>query len=157
MRIEYTIVGMDVLMREHLRRNIDFDNIDLVFCARQSLENLEHSRLLARMPVKTRMLVDSFKDRSSLMLNNIDGMFKTSMTVRESGEVVLELFVSPSYFVVGDSMEASYGRLGKRLVRFITRQGLIDGVEKSLRQVYKVGFTGRVLEDDGKKLRVGVS
>ena len=157
MRLLYTLQGMDPLMKEHLRRNIDFDNVDLLLNARQSLENLEHSRLLAHMPGNVKLVVESFKDRSRFMLENINKMFRTTMVEKEDGSVDLELYASNEYFIVGDSIEGAYGRLGKRMIRFITRQAMIDGVEKSLRTVYRVRFTGRVLEDDGKKLVIGKS
>ena len=92
-----------------------------------------------------------------MMLDKVNEIFNVTMEDKGNETVILEMYATPEYFVVGDSIEAAYGRLGKRLIRFISRQALLEGVEKNLRQVYHVPFIGEVLEDDGKKLKIGCS
>jgi len=155
MKIRYIIFKADELIKEHLRRSIDFDNVDLLFMARKSLENLEHSRMSHLLIGDIKMITDSMKDRSKAVLDNINELFKVDIENNAHNEVLLTLYISNDYFITGDSIEAKFGRLGKRLVHFMSRQGIIDGIEKSLRQTYDLKFVGEIIESDGKNLRIG--
>jgi len=155
MKIRYIIFKADELIKEHLRRSIDFDNVDLLFMARKSLENLEHSRMSHLLIGDIKMITDSMKDRSKAVLDNINELFKVDIENNAHNEVLLTLYISNDYFITGDSIEAKFGRLGKRLVHFMSRQGIIDGIEKNLRQTYDLKFVGEIIESDGKNLRIG--
>lgn len=154
MKIKYTIFGADPLIQEHIKRSIDFDNVDLMFMARKSLENLEKSRMSHLLTGDIKLITESMKDRSKAMLNNINEMFKLSIGYDKTGDTEIILFISNNYFVVGDSIEAKFGRLGKRLVHFISRQGIINGIEKNLRNTYNLKFSGEIIENDGKNIQV---
>jgi len=155
MKIRYIIFKADELIKEHLRRSIDFDNVDLLFMARKSLENLEHSRMSHLLIGDIKMITDSMKDRSKAVLDNINELFKVDIENNAHNEVLLTLYISNDYFITGDSIEAKFGRLGKRLVHFMSRQGIIDGIEKNLRQTYDLKFVWEIIESDGKNLRIG--
>lgn len=155
MKISYSLFNMDVLALEHLKRSIEFDTIDLLYSARQDLERLDNSRLSKVITGDVKTIIETMKDRSRLLLDNVNKMFKLDIVDKGGGNALVTLFVSPDYFVVGDCLEARFGRLGKRILRFQTRQGIIDGIEKSLRQTYDIPFVGKILEDDGKNLRIG--
>jgi hypothetical protein len=155
MKVRYRVFGADALVREHIRRSIDFDNVDMVYMARKSLNNLEKSRLTHLVTGDMKLIVDSMKDRSKSIMNQMDKMFKLTMEEVNDGVVDLTLYIDSEYFVVGDSIKAKFGRLGQKLVKFMSRQGIIDGIENNLRQTYGLKFVGEVLESDGKKLKVG--
>lgn len=157
MKIIYHLSKMAPLMIEHIYRNIAFDNVDLVYNAGLGIERLEKSRLNKHLPIDMQLMMESMKDKGQRMVDDLEKMFNLEVVSKGGGLVDLKIYVSPDYFITGDSIEARFGRLGKRIVSFQTRQGIIDGIEKSLRNTYHVPFVGEIIEDDGKKLRIGSS
>lgn len=153
MKIKYKLFGADPLIMEHIKRSIAFDNVDLILMARKSLENLEKSRMSHLITGDMKLITDSMKDKSRAIVDNLNEMFKLEVEADADGNPTINLFISPSYFVVGDSIESKFGRLGKRLVHFMSRQGIVDGIEKNLRQTYGIKFVGEVIDSDRKNIR----
>lgn len=157
MKVRYTLLDADPLMVEHIRRNIDFSNIDLLFEARKTLNQMEKSRLVTSPLVSAniRMLIDSAKQQKKDLLSDISKIFNLSVESKD-GKTTLELYVNPDYFITGDSITAKFGRLGKRMVHFKSRQDIIDGIEKDLDTVYDVQYVGNIVENDGHNLRMNI-
>lgn len=157
MKIMFKIYGADPLVTEHLKRSIEFDNVDLIFMARKSLSNLEKSRLSHLITGDIKMITDSMLDRNRSIVDNIKKMFNLDLDYGDDGSLIVTLFMANEYFVTGDSVESKFGRLGKRLVHFMSRQGIIDGIQKNLRETYGLKFVGEILDSDGKNLRIGAN
>lgn len=155
MKILYHIFDMDKLENMHLDANVKYSMLDVMLECRNSIDNMTKSHLLGSvvMPKNVRGIIDIMKMDKKTYLEEMMKMYNLSVEHPNDGLTVLELYISPDYFALGDLLKQQFGRLGRKIVKVVDQQTIIDKLEEDLNNVYKKKFSGKVIEGDGKNLR----
>jgi hypothetical protein len=159
MKVEWTLKEMDWIKIKHIKANLEYWKIDLLFNATRMIERIEGSRFLNVMSKGSEQLKDMIffaKNRAQMTEDDIDSMVNYKITEKGKDELVLQLYVNENYFSMNEMIEI---KMGRRLAKIIakkssTRQGIIDGFETEIRETYTKNFAGKVIEDDGKNLSI---
>jgi hypothetical protein len=156
MKVSYQILKLDELEKQHLDANVRYSMLDMLLEARRSISRLEGSRMLnSRMlPQSLQNMVAMMKAEHSMILENIGKMYSLKVSYPSPDLTLLELFITPDYFLLGDELNRQFGRIGRRLIRVVTQQTIIDKLEEDLHTVYTKDFIGTVIDGDGKDLKV---
>lgn len=156
MKITYQIHNLDSLEQMHLDADVRLAILDYMLEARRSITRLENSRILNSklLPKNMSLMIEGMKGQKEQTMQNIEKMFSLKLNKPVEGLTILELYITPDYFLLGELLNAQFGRIGRKLIKVVSQQGIIDNLEEVIRDVYTAKFEGDVLEDDGKKLLV---
>jgi hypothetical protein len=155
-KVSYQIFDLDPLEKQHLDANVRYSMLDMLLEARRTIGRLEASRMLNSklLPQGLQNMVALMKAQHQDIMSNVEKMYSLKVSYPAPGLSVLELFITPDYFTLGDALVEQFGRVGRRMIKVVSQQTIIDKLEGDLKTVYMKKFSGTILENDGKGLRV---
>jgi hypothetical protein len=159
MKVRWTLYDMDWLKKRHLASNLQYWKDDILFNAREMINNVEKSRSLKLLSVSknAEMVINMAKARNEMTASDIDQIVSYEIQSPIDGDnnvVVLTLFVNNNYFVTADSAKNQLGRRASRILKVFGRQELISSFEGEISKLYTKEFYGEILEDDGNDLHI---
>lgn len=156
MKVSYDIYKLDELEKKHLDANVRYSMLDMLLEARRTIGRLEGSRMLNSkfLPVSLQNMVSMMKSQHEEIMVNVEKMYSLKVSFPVPDLTVLELYITPDYFTLGDVLSQQFGRVGRRLIKVVNQQTIIDKLEEDLRTVYQRNFDGKLIDGDGKNLKV---
>ena len=156
MKIEWTLHNISDLYFWHLKANLEYWKMDMLYNADRYVNRIDRSRTikLVSKNKQANMLIEFARNRGKLAQEDIDSMVNYRLK-RDGNNVILELFVNDVYFSTIDSLDK--GRIGRALSKHLnipSRQNIIDTFEDEFTKMYTKDFHGKIIEDDGKELNI---
>lgn len=158
MKVRYKIHGLDDLENMHLDANIRYSMLDIMLEGRRTINNMEKSRMLGSvvMPVAIRNIIEIIKMDKKTFLKDMIKMYNLQVEHPDNDTTVLELYISQDYFALGELLKQQFGRMGRRIIKVVDQQTIIDKLEEDLYKVYDKPFHGEIIDNDDKHLMVKV-
>jgi len=156
MKVSYQIIGLDELEKKHLDANVRYSMLDMLLEARRTIGRLEESRMLNMklLPQSLHNMVSMMRAQHGEILTNVEKMYSLKVAHPMPDLTTLELFITSDYFTLGDVLTQQFGRIGRRLIKVVDQQTIIDKLEDDLKNVYRKSFDGTIIENDGKGLKI---
>jgi len=158
MKVSWTLNDMDKIKNRHLKANLEYWKMDLLYNATRLIEKLDKSKFLKYMGKGSEQLKNMIflaSSRAKMAEDDINQMVDYMIRM-DDDKTTLTLYVNPNYFSMNEMLQV---KMGRRMAKYfakksVSRQELIDGFEGELRKTYTKDFVGKIVEDDGKTLSI---
>lgn len=178
MKVRWTLFDMTPLKAEHLKANLEYWKVDIVFESVRLLEKMDKSMLIKVVgkSKQAKLIFDMVRNQSQFTKENINELI--SFDIKEADRdsvgkafnyvVCIDLFVNNVYFQTQQALYNPGKELRDKVTKIVKRfrtvsgdnyehqtpQGFIKSLENEFSKYYTKYFNGEILEDDGLTLSV---